>query len=192
MSGPLDPIRFKLSVAQTTTLHLSTRAGASVAPKAITVRPGLPAVVSVRLTKAGATGDGRLVATDDRGRTVLSVPWLVRPLDVAPVPLGALRATHGRVRFTLGAFHRGDPFSTGTSLRLADRLVLQLVDVQGHVARTLTVPGGARALMPAEYGYTLPRSALAALPPGRYRFKARAWAPRQRAPTTGTSPSFSR
>jgi hypothetical protein len=192
VSGPLDPIQFELSVAQTTTLHLSTRAGATVQPSAITVRPGLPALVSVRLTKAGATGDGRLVAKDDRGRTALSVPWLVRPLDVAPVPLGALRATHGRVRFTLGAFTRGDPFSTGTSLRLADRLVLQLVDAQGHVARTLTVPGGARALMPAEYGYTLPRSALQALPPGRYRFKARAWAPRQRAPTTGTSPSFAR
>jgi hypothetical protein len=103
------------------------------------------------------------------------------------VPLGPLRAAHGRVRFTLGAFSRGDPFSTGTSLRLADRLVLEVIDAQGHVARTLTVPGGARALMPAEYGYTLPASAL---PPGRYRFRARAWAPRQRAPTTGVSPSF--
>src|SRR5205823_4873919 len=109
VSGPLDPIRFALSVAQTTTLTLSTRAGAAAEPTTITVRPGAPATVSVRLTKAGATGDGRLVATDPSGRTVLSVPWLVRPLDVAPVPLGPLRATHGRVRFTLGAFSRGDP-----------------------------------------------------------------------------------
>jgi hypothetical protein len=121
---------------------------------------------------------------------VLSVPWLVRPLDVAPVPLGPLRAAHGRVRFTLGAFDRGDPLSTGTRLRLADKLVLQLIDSHGRVARTLTVPGGARGLMPAEYGYALPRSALAALPPGRYRFRALAWAPRQRAPTTVTSASF--
>jgi hypothetical protein len=147
--------------------------------------------VRVRLTTAGATGDGRLTATDATGRAVLSVPWLVRPLDVAPVPLGPLRVSGGRLRFTLGAFSRGDPFSGGTSLRLADRLVLQLVDSGGHVARTLTVPGGARALMPAEYGYTLPRSALATLPPGRYRFRARAWAPRQRTPSTRTSPSFS-
>ena len=68
--------------------------------------------------------------------------------------------------------------------------MLTLVDAHGHVARTLTVPGGARGLMPAEYGYTLPADALAALPPGRYRFRAQAWAPRQQRPTTGTSAPF--
>jgi hypothetical protein len=189
VSGPLDPIRFALSVTATTTLHLATRAGATVQPATVTVRPGAPAAVAVRLTKAGAVGDGRLTATAN-GRVVASVPWLVRPLNVAPVPLGPLRATHGRVRFTLGAFTRGDPQAGGTSIRLADRLVLTLIDAHGHVARTLTVPGGARGLMPAEYGYTLPADALGALPPGHYRFRAQAWAPRQRQPTTGTSAPF--
>jgi hypothetical protein len=190
VSGPLDPIRVRLSVSRTITLKLSAGAGASVRPSMLSVRPGAPATVSVRLTRAGATGTGRLVASDPSGRSVLSVPWLVRPPDVPPVPIGPLRAGHGRVRFTLGAFNRGDPFSTGTSLRLADKLVLQLIDASGRVARTLTVPGGARGLMPAEYGYALPRSALAALPAGRYRFRAQAWAPRQRTPTTATSSSF--
>jgi hypothetical protein len=179
-----------LSVTQTSTLKLATRAGATVSPATVTIRPGAPAPVAIRLTKAGATGDGRLTATQG-GRVVASVPWLVRPLNVAPVPLGPLKASHGRVRFTLGAFARGDPFAGGTSIRLADRLVLTLIDAGGHAVRTLTVPGGARGLMPAEYGYTLPRAALAALPPGRYRFRARAWAPRQQSPTTRTSAPFS-
>ena len=37
------------------------------------------------------------------------------------------------------------------SQRIADKLVLQLIDAKGHVRRTLTQPGGARGLMPAEY-----------------------------------------
>jgi hypothetical protein len=187
--GPLDPVSLKLSVAQTTTLKLSTRAGAAVRPATVTIRPGAPAAVTVRLIRAGAVGGGRLTATAN-GRVVASVPWLVRPLNVAPVPLGPLKASHGRVRFTLGAFRRGDPQGGGTGIRLADRLVLTLLDAHGHVARTLTVPGGARGLMPAEYGYALPADALAALPPGRYRFRAQAWAPRQQRPTTGTSAPF--
>ncbi len=190
VTGPLDPVSLRLSVSQTTTLKLSTRAGATVQPSTVTVRPGAPATIAVRLTRAGATGDGRLTAADPAGDVVASVPWLVRPLNVAPVPLGPLHASHGRVRFTLGAFTRGDPFAGGTSIRLADRLVLTLIDAHGNVARTLTVPGGARGLMPAEYGYTLPSDALAALPAGRYRFRAQAWAPRQQSPTTGTSAPF--
>ena len=37
--------------------------------------------------------------------------------------------------------------------------MLDLVDGKGSVRRTLTFPGGARELMPAEYAYTLPRAA---------------------------------
>jgi hypothetical protein len=191
VSGPLDPVRFTLAVSATTTLELATRPGATVTPATVTVRPGAPAAVTIRLTKAGAVGDGRLTATAG-GRVVASVPWLVRPLDVAPVPLGPLRASHGRVRFTLGAFRRGDPQAGGTSIRLADRLVLTLIDAHGHVARTLTVPGGARGLMPAEYGYTLPTADFDALPPGRYAYRAQAWAPDRNEPVTRTSKAFTR
>jgi hypothetical protein len=191
VSGPLDPIAFTFNVAASTQLVLQSTAGSSAEPATVAVRPGAPAPVSVRLTRAGATGEGRLTASDTTG-VVVSVPWLVRPADVAPVPVGALQVSKRRVTFTLGAFTRGDPLAGGTEVRLADKLVLQLVDAKGHVRSTLTQPGGARGLMPAEYAYTLPRSALAALPPGRYAFRVRAWAPRQQQPTENTSPSFRR
>ena len=41
-------------------------------------------------------------------------------------------------------------------MQVAERLVLDLVDGDGRVQRSLTFPGGARELMPAEYAYTLP------------------------------------
>jgi hypothetical protein len=191
VSGPLDPISFAFNAQTTTNLTLRTNAGSAVQPPQLTVRPGTPARVRVRLTKAGATGEGRLEARS-ANQVVASVPWLVRPLDVPPVPLGPLKAAKGRVTFTLGAFQRGDPLTTGSKIALADRLVLQLIDAQGDVKRTLTVPGGARGLMPAEYAYTLPKAARQALPPGRYAFRARAWAPRQRQPTEGRSNTFTR
>ena len=74
---------------------------------------------------------------------------------------GALRLTRREgevagVRFTLGAFDRGDPLAGGTRLEPAARLELALVDDDGVVRRRLTPPGGARDLLPAEYAYTLP------------------------------------
>ncbi len=187
---PIDPVTVRLSAAASTELRLRVTAGATVDPATLTLRPGAPAPVRVRVSRPGP---GRLEAVDRGGRVVASVPWLVRPQDVAPVPLGRLRVTRGRgVRFALGAFDRGDPLGAGTSLQLAERLVLELVTTNGAVRRTLTVPGGARELMPAEYAYTLPSDALKALPPGRYAFRARAWAPRQRDPTEGRSKAFSR
>jgi hypothetical protein len=132
----------------------------------------------VRLDKPGITS-GRLEALDAAGKTVASVPWLVRPDDVEPIEVGPLRVSSGgrRVRFTLGSFERGEQ----TSIQVAERLILDLVDDDGNVRRTLTFPGGARELMPAEYSYTLAR--------GRtdLTFRVRAWAPRQDEPTTRTS-----
>ncbi len=59
--------------------------------------------------------------------------------------------------------------------------LLDLTDEQGHAIQSLTFPGGARELMPAEYSYTLPRSE------DDLKFRVRAWAPRQAEPTTRTS-----
>ena len=81
------------------------------------------------------------------------------------------------MRFTLGSFKRGEQ----TSIQVAERLILDLVDADGNIRRQLTFPGGARELMPAEYAYTLPRGSL---PAGRYAFRVRAWAPRQEEPTS--------
>jgi hypothetical protein len=112
-----------------------------------------------------------------------------------PVPLGPLRLTHrdGKVtgvRFTLGAFDRGDPLAGGTSLQPASRLQLALIDADGAVRRRLTPPGGARDLLPAEYAYTLPLKALAKLGNGTYRFRASARGPRSDQPSIARSPSF--
>ena len=135
----------------------------------------------MRLDKPGITS-GRLEALDAAGKTVASVPWLVRPDEVEPIEVGPLRVSSGgrRVRFTLGSFKRGER----TAIQVAERLILDLVDADGRVLRNLTFPGGARELMPAEYAYTLPR---ASLPDGDFKFRVRAWAPRQGEPTTRTS-----
>jgi hypothetical protein len=112
-----------------------------------------------------------------------------------PVPLGPLRLTHrggkvAGVRFTLGAFERGDPLASGTRIQPASRLELELIDAHGTVQQRLTPPGGARDLLPAEYAYTLPSKALAQLQPGTYRFRAIAHAPRSKRATTARSASF--
>ncbi|MEA2135498.1 MAG: serine protease AprX [Solirubrobacteraceae bacterium] len=114
-----------------------------------------------------------------------------------PVPLGPIRLTHraGKVvgvRFTLGAFDRGDPLAGGSRIQPASRLELALLDSHGALRRRLTPPGGARDLLPAEYAYTLPSKALARLGAGTYRFRATARAPRSEHATTGRSPSFKR
>ncbi len=64
--------------------------------------------------------------------------------------------------------------------------MLDLVNAQGKPIRSLTFPGGARELMPAEYGYTLAATAKPSTP---YAFRVRAWAPEQKTdqPTVKTS-----
>jgi hypothetical protein len=190
-SGPLDPLELTLSATASTALRLRGSGKAQIDPPTLTLTPGAPAEVSVRTPTQGA---GRLVALDSRNRTVASVPYLIRPQSPPAVPLGRLGLTAaGRgVRFTLGSFSRGDPLGDGSRIRFADKLELDLVNAQGETVRTLTVPGGATELMPAEYGYTLPKADFDALPTGRYAYRARAWAPNRNQPVTGRSKSFAR
>ena len=95
------------------------------------------------------------------------------------------------VRFTLGTFVRGRPTAgRGTRIVPAQRLALTLEGKDG-VVRELTPSGGERGLLPGEYAYTLPRSVLSGLEPGRYRFRARAHAPRQKRASVRLSPAFS-
>jgi hypothetical protein len=123
-------------------------------------------------------------------RAALADP--VQTPDRAPaprqVPLGPLELQDAGVRFTLGAFERGDPFGDGTELHAAAMLELELLGRGGAVVRTLTPPGGARDLLPAEYAYSLPRELRDTLAGGPLRFRARARPPRGGPATTRTSP----
>jgi hypothetical protein len=155
---------------------LRASGGATADPPTLTVTPGTPATVTVRLPKPGTT-TGRLEALSGN-RVVASIPWLIHPDTVQPVAVGPLKVDRNgrRVRFTLGSFKRGPQTEVG----VAERLVLDLVDARGRVRRSLTFPGGARELMPAEYAYTLPTSE-------RGVFRVQAWAPNQSEPTVRSS-----
>ena len=165
------------------------RSAASVTPTGIALAPGAVGELTLGITRAdlpaGGIALGRLVARDGAGRPLLSAPWRLDAGEPPPVPVGPVRPTgaDGRVeevRFTLGAFSRGDPQGAGTSVAAAERAILELVDAQGRVVRRLTPPGGARDLLPAEYAYRLPRAARRGLPAGELRFRVRARGPRQR------------
>jgi hypothetical protein len=129
--------------------------------------------------------------SNSTGGLAASLPWAIAGEEPEPVPVGRLELQRGPnnqvrgVRFTVGAFERGPP----TKIVSADRLELELLKAK-EVVRRLTPPGGARELLPAEYGYTLERSVLSNLQPGTYRFRATARAPRQRHATTVLSEPF--
>ena len=64
--------------------------------------------------------------------------------------------------------------------------MLELIDARERVQQTLTPPGGARDLLPAEYAYRLTEKALNKLAPGTYRFR------RPHARHVGTQPRVRR
>ncbi len=177
-SGPLDPVTVELNAANTTPVTLTATGGAVPTPNALTLTPGAPAAINIRLPKPGTT-TGRLEARNGNA-VVASVPWLIHPDDVEPIAVGEPKIDRGgrRVRFTLGRFQRGPQ----TEVQVAEKLILDLVDGDGKPRRTLTFRGGARELMPAEYAYTLPAGTRDGL-----TFRIRAWAPNQDEPTTRTA-----
>ncbi len=153
--------------------------------------------VAIRAAHLGRERPGASVADLWAQLAPALAAQLPSPPEPPPVPLGPLRLVHGvshvvGVRFTLGAFERGDPLGAGARIEPAERLELELLDAHGSVVRRLTPPGGAPELLPAEYAYTLPRRALDQLRAGAYRFRALARAPGQRRSTQGRSPPFTR
>jgi hypothetical protein len=178
VSGALDPIAIKLTATSSGPASFTSTQGSTPQPASAALVPGTPTTVNVRLANPG-TVFGRL--TVRQGSSTATVPWLVRPDEVDPVTVGELKVTGGRrVRFTLGSFTRGPR----TEIQVAEKLILDMVDANGAIRRTLTVKNGARDLMPAEYAYSVPR---ASLPQGSYAFRVRAWAPRQKEPTVQQS-----
>jgi hypothetical protein len=173
---------------------------ATLARPRVTIPPGgrREAEIDVRAAGPGELAAGRLVARAEGAAAVLAHPFAVATGPPQPPPLGplGLERRHGRVsgvRFSLGAFERGDPLAGGTRVRLTERLSLALVDAgSGRVVRRLTPPRGARELLPAEYAYTLPAGTLRALDPGRYAFSAVARSPRGGEPAVARSEPFSR
>jgi Subtilase family len=169
--------------------------GAAVTPEGIVAGT---AVAAARMAVRAARLARRRPAETAAGIKEALVPAATEEEGAGPspaVPLGPLELTRSGgevvgVKFTLGAFERGDPLAGGTTIEPASRLELELIDATDAVKQTLTPPDGARDLLPAEYAYRLTSQALKDLAPGRYRFKATARAPRRAAPATRTSEAF--
>jgi hypothetical protein len=171
---------------------------ATLARPRVTIPPGGQREAEIDVGGAGPGGlaAGRLVARAEGGVAVLTHPFAVATGPPQPPALGALtlERRNGRVRgvrFSLGAFERGDPLAGGTRVQLTERLSLTLIDADsGRAVRRLTPPRGARELLPAEYAYTLPAGTLRALDDGRYAFRAVARSPRGGEPAKQRSEPF--
>ncbi len=185
------------SAALSLVLDEGTRA--TLARPGITIPPGGRREAEVDVAE-GAEGlaAGRLVVRGEDGETVLTHPFAIAtaPPDAPPLGRLSLQRERGRVtgvRFTLGAFERGDPLGAGTAVTLTERVALALVRAgSNRVVRRLTPPGGARELLPAEYAYELPAGALRALPRGSYAFRAVALSPQGGKPANARSEPFER
>jgi hypothetical protein len=116
-------------------------------------------------------------------------------LPVGPAPRAQLSTLRLQRR---GAVTTGVRFSAGSARPVGDALAvepvgdlaLKIIDAKGADVRTLTPAGGARDLLPGEYGYTLTRHALNSLRRGQYRFRATAHGPDGGPPTVRTSTPF--
>ncbi len=148
-----------------------------------------PAQLKAALTTAAETGEGPTMGPSAARSGAVAVE-LPPPVGVGPVTLTRRRGRVFGVRFTLGAFDRGDPLGQGTAFQPVERLELELLRADGALARRLTPANGARELLPAEYAYTLPRRNLTRLGAGSLHFRVRARAPRQTNPTERRSASF--
>lgn len=156
---------------------------ARVSPARLNLEAGASAPVIVRvgsppLGRETMLAGALVLGGDGHGQ---QAPFAVAVAEARAPALSRLRLrrAHGRVGmvrgvvFDAGAITR-DRSRLAVSVRPVDRLVLELVGVDGGGVRALTPPGGALELLPARYAYTLPRSTLERLPAGTYAFRARA------------------
>jgi hypothetical protein len=154
-----------------------------VAIKVLSSTKAIVHAVSVTAPPGAPPHSGRIVAGP------VSVPFQILAAQPPAPPVGALRVLtrKGRpigVRFVAGAISRA---RQGTGILPVGNLTLTL---EGPGRRELTPPGGARDLLPSEYEYALTNEVLGALPPGRYRFVARARGPAGGSPVVRRSRSF--
>jgi hypothetical protein len=192
---PRRRTQFRLTNSAGAPLSLKTSAESGRAdPATLDLQPGDKQTVTVTPVSAPPPSGyalGRLLVSNSTGGLAASLPWAIAGHEPEPVPVGRLALQRGPknqvrgVRLTVGAFERGPP----TKIVSADRLELELLEGE-KVVRRLTPPGGARELLPAEYGYTLERAVLENLRAGTYRFRATARAPRQRRATVVLSEPF--
>ncbi len=117
---------------------------ASLAADRVTIPPGGEREAEVDIAGAAVgLASGRLIARAAGGVAVVTHPFAVAMDAPEPPPLGELQLVRrgdrvSGVRFTLGAFDRGDPLTTGTSVALTERLALTLVDARsGRVLQVL-------------------------------------------------------
>jgi hypothetical protein len=179
-----EPVNVKLSA-------LLRGASVNLFPATLALGPRQRGRVTLTVSAAGRGNSvgfvtGRIIATGS-GPTMSTVVGL----PIGPPPparLGPLAlAGTGGVRFTAGAVaERGG----ARDVQPLGKLELRLVDASGRAVRELTPPGGATDLLPAEYAYTLTRSARSGLPRGRYRFLARGRGPAGGPTVVRMSPSF--
>jgi hypothetical protein len=196
VSAAINGAKVRLRASKRIPLDLRAAAdpGTRVTVTPTRVRP--PATASLRVAMGSSpVSTGRLTASSASGPLLLSQPFAVFRGPPPPADVGALTLTLANsrvigVRFTLGAFERGDPLGEGSVVQAVERLELELIRADGSVARRLTPSDGARDLLPAEYAYTIARRTVSALRGGRLRFRVRARAPRQDQPTERRSPSF--
>ena len=172
---------------------------ATLARDRVTVPPGARREAEIDVAGAGADGlaAGRLVVSAEGGAPVLVHPFAVAVEPPGPPPLGplALERDGDRVRgvrFALGAFERGDPLGGGTSVAL-DRAAR--ADARRRARRAAWSaasrrPAARASCCPRSTRTRCPPARCAALPAGRYAFRAVARGPRGGAPAEARSEPF--
>jgi hypothetical protein len=168
-----EPAQLVLRPGDSTSIRLT-----ALGPRAI--KASIHAPAGIRVTRAASASRFAVSAAADAragsGRIELgpiAIPFTIVTAAPPAPPVGPLHLVHsgGRpdgVRFTLGRVARDHGAPTVVPV---GNLILTL---EGPGRRELTPPGGARDLLPSEYAYTLTGEVLGTLPPGRYRFVARA------------------
>lgn len=197
----------EVSLAKIEEAKLAARFDASNAQQHFTVTPSPIVLVGpaggsmvARFSAAASHGlsQGRFHVYGPENQLLGVLPWMQWLHRPKPVSISDVRLTLdpskkvSGVRFSLGAFKRGDADKDATRIDAAQHLDLELVDAKERVVEKLTPAGGANELLPGEYAYRLDSGAIRKLAAGRYAFRVTATAPGSSARHREHSPWFSR